>query len=103
MTDLTKKTSGCNDGELPPKALQAFNYLKSALVAESLVSHPRPWCPYLLSTDAAAGDGDNPGGFGAVLTQLWADGLEQVIAYASRALKPNEKNYSAYHLELAAA
>ena len=29
MTDLTKKTSGYTDGELPPKALQAFNYLKS--------------------------------------------------------------------------
>ena len=28
---------------------------------------------------------DNPGGFGAVLTQQWADGLEHVIAYASRA------------------
>ena len=77
--------------------------MKSALVAEPLVSHPRPGCPYHLSTDAAAGDEDNPGGFGAVLTQQWADGLEHVIAYASRALKPNEKNYSAYLLELAAA
>ena len=28
---------------------------------------------------------DNPGGFGAVLTQQWADGFEHVIAYASRA------------------
>ena len=37
MTDLTKKTSGYTDGELPPKSLQAFNYLKSALVAEPLV------------------------------------------------------------------
>ena len=86
MTDLTKKTSGYTDGELPPKALQAFNYLKSALVAEPLVSHPRPGCPYHLSTDAAAGDEDNPGGFGAVLTQQWADGLEHVIAYASSCL-----------------
>ena len=72
-------------------------------MAEPLVSHPRPGCPYHLSTDAAAGDEDNPGGFGVVLTQLWADDLEHVIAYASRAPKPNEKNYSAYLLELAAA
>ena len=91
LTDLTKKTSGYTDGELPPKALQAFNYLQSALVAEPLVFHPRPGCPYHLSTDAAAGDEDNPGGFGAVLTQLWADGLEHVITYTCRALKPNEK------------
>ena len=94
------RDSGYTDGELPPKALQAFNYLQSALVAEPLISHPRPGCPYHLSTDAAAGDEDNPGGFAAVLTQLWADGLEHVIAYASRALKPNEKNYSAYLLRV---
>ena len=38
-----------------------------------------------------------------MLTQVWEDGLEHVIAYASRSLEPNEENYSAYLLELAAA
>ena len=38
-----------------------------------------------------------------MLIQVWEDGLEHVTAYASRSLKPNEENYSAYLLELAAA
>ena len=46
-----------------------------------------------------AWDGDNPGGFGAMLTQLWADGMEHMVTYATHALKPNEKKYSAYLLE----
>ena len=54
--NLTKKTSGYTDGELPPIALQVFNYLQSALVAEPLVPHPRPGYPYHLSTDTTAGD-----------------------------------------------
>ena len=58
---------------------------------------------YHLATDAAAGDEKHPGGFGAVLSQIWNDGSEHVISYASRALKKNEENYSAYLLELAAA
>jgi len=103
LTNLTKKTSGYSDGLLPEHAVQAFNYLKNKLVSAPLVSHPRPGFQYHLSTDAAAGDDLNPGGFGAVLTQLWPDGKERVIAYASRSLKDNEKNYSAYLLELAAA
>ena len=43
-----------------------------------------------LGTDAAAGDDTYSGGFGAVLTQIWADNLEHVIAYASKSLKQNE-------------
>ena len=38
-----------------------------------------------------------------MLTQIWEDKSEHVIAYASRSLKANEENYSAYLLELAAA
>ena len=103
LTNLTKKNSGYTEGDLPEPAKNAFLYLQRQLVAEPIVSHPRPGCVYHLSTDAAAGDDLNPGGFGAVLTQIWSDSTEHVIAYASRALKPNEENYSAYLLELAAA
>ena len=38
-----------------------------------------------------------------MLTQVWEDNVEHVIAYTSRSLKPNEENYSSYLLELAAA
>ena len=71
------------------------------LCDKPLVSHPRPNLVYHLATDAAAGDEKSPGGFGAVLLQVWDDGSEHVISYASRALKKNEENYSAYLLELA--
>ncbi len=56
--------------------------------------------PFLLATDASTGD---PEGLGAVLSQIHNDGIERVVAYASRSLKPHEKNYSAFLLELAAA
>ena len=58
--------------------------------------HPRKGFTFHLATDACAGDDVHRGGFGAVLTQVWEDRLEHVIAYASRSLKPNEENYSAY-------
>ena len=103
LTKLTKASSGYKEGEMPLIAQQAFVYLRNKLCEEPLVAHPKPGLPYHLATDAAAGDEMNPGGFGAVLSQMWEDGNERVISYASRALKKNEENYSAYLLELAAA
>ena len=82
---------------------QAFIYLRQKLCDNPLVALPRPNLIYHLATDAAAGDEKNPGGFGAVLSQIWDDGTEHVISYPSRALKKNEENYSVYLLELAAA
>ena len=80
LTSLTKKESSYSEGELPAHALVACNYLKNKLIVSPVVAHPRPNCRYHLSTDAAAGDAFYQGGFGAVLTQLWPDGNERVIA-----------------------
>ena len=41
-------------------------------------------------------------GFGAVLYQTSEDGLDMVIAYASRTLSTSERNYQAYKLEFLA-
>ena len=103
LTNLTRQKWGYSGGPLPPLALSAFSHLKRQLCAAPHVSHPRRGFTFHLATDAAAGDSDYKGDFGAVLTQVWEDGKEHVIAYASRSLKVNEENYSAYLLELAAA
>ena len=78
-------------------------FLKNKLCELPIVSHPKRGLDFHLATDAAAGDDTYPDGFGAVLTPIWQDNSEHVIAYASRSFKQNEENYSAYLLDLAAA
>ncbi len=102
LSKLTAAASGYTKGPLPPDSLAGFEYLKNALCLNPVVQHPAKHGEWHLTTDAAQGDADNPGGLGAVLTQV-VDNTEKVIAYASRGLKSFEKNYSAYLLELAAA
>ena len=103
LTNLTRANSGYSGGKLPLLALSAFEFLRKKLCESPLVRHPRKGFTFHLATDAFADDDIHQGGFSAVLTQVWEDGLEHVIAFASRSLKPNEENYSAYLLELAAA
>ena len=78
LTNLTWQKLGYSGGPLPPLALSAFSHLKRQLCA-ALVSHPRRGFTFHLAMDAAAGDKDYKGGFGAVLTKMWEDGKEHVI------------------------
>jgi transposase InsO family protein len=102
LTALTTKASKWVGGELPPKAREAFEKLRVALVNRPIMAHPRRNVPFILSTDAAGVTEDCCGGYGAVLSQM-QDGVERVVAYASRTLRSHERNYSAYLLEMGAA
>ena len=82
---LTKSISGYKEGELPLESQQVFIHLHQQLCEKPLAAHPRPNLVYHLTTDAAAGNEKNPGGFGAVLSKIWEDGTKHVIPYASRA------------------
>ena len=101
LSGLTKQSTRWKGGQLPDAAREAFEELKRRLCEEPLLAHPRRDRPFILATDAAGGSETKPGGFGAVLTQKYGK-EERVVAYASRSLKDNEKNYSAFLLEMAA-
>ena len=103
LTILTRKDCPWKGGELPPDALKAFNELKSALTSSPIIAFPRKDRQYALITDAATGDENNPGGMGAILTQIDGDGKFYVIAYASRKLVKHELNYTPFLLEMHAA
>ena len=73
----------------------AFCRLKSLLTEAPVLAYPRFGGEerFLLETDASGV------GLGAVLSQSQGDGKYHPIAYASRSLQPNEKNYPITELE----
>ena len=103
LTRLTAQNSSWRGGPLPEDARKAFHKLKAKLCSQPILAYPRKDLPFILATDAATGDPENPGGLGAVLMQVDPNGNEHVISYASRTLKKHENNYSAYLLERQAA
>nr|GEY73813.1 reverse transcriptase domain-containing protein [Tanacetum cinerariifolium] len=70
---------------------EAFQKLKQKLCSAPILSLPEGSEDFVVYCDASLK------GFGAVLMQQ-----EKVIAYASRQLRKNEENYTAYDLELGA-
>jgi hypothetical protein len=74
---------------------KSFDQLKHALTTAPVLMAPDPRAPYLISTDASAF------AIGGVLSQE-QDGLERVVAYESRRLKPAERNYPTHDRELLA-
>lgn len=67
--------------------------LKQRLVTAPLLAYPSFEKEFFLETDASIL------GIGAVLSQPQEDGLTHPVAYASRALSPQEANYSITELE----
>lgn len=84
MTQLLRKNKRWEWGDLQQNA---FEIIRSKLAIVLVLSCPDFSVPFVLQTDASTV------GLGAVLTQT-IDGIERVIAYASRVLLEAEKKYS---------
>ena len=102
LAKLTSKLSPWKKGPLPPDALKAFHSLVEAVCAPPVLAFADPNKPYILSTDAAHGDPERPGGIAAILTQKGDDGVERLIGCFSRSLKSHQRKWSAYAVELLA-
>ena len=78
----------------------AFNELKHHLTIAPVLAYP-DFTPdaglFVLHTDAS-----QPLGIGAVLSRLQRNDTERVIAYGSRSLNEQEKNYCRTRLEMLA-
>ena len=92
LSDLTSKESELN---WTTACQVAFDELKAKLVGPDITAFPCDAGPFILDTDAC------DVGIGAVLSQV-QDGVERVIAYASRSLNRAERNYCVTDKELLA-
>lgn len=72
---------------------EAFTTLKQKLITAPVLAYPSFTKDFVLEIDAITH------GLGAVLAQLQEDGQTHPVAYASRALSPQEANYSITELE----
>ena len=74
---------------------ESFEKLIQKLTSAPVLAFADYSLPFILHTDSSGT------GLGAVLYQK-QDGIEIVIAYASRSLRPSEKKYPAHKLEFLA-
>jgi len=100
---LTRQDSGYLSGPLPAPALQAFRMLQTQLSKQPALTFPRSEQDYALIMKAYTPDQNSPGELCATLVQEDKHGKIQIISHASRQLKENEKNYTKFLLEAAAA
>jgi hypothetical protein len=90
-------------GSVTARCIKIFQRIENSVNSTPIVAFPRKDQQYALITDAATGDENNPGGMGAILTQIDKDGKFYVISYASRKLVKHEVNYTPFLLEMHAA
>jgi hypothetical protein len=89
-------------GGAPLNYLEAFNLQTQSLISKPIIDYPRKHRPFSLIVDASTGTGDINGGLGAMLCQTDEEGKERVIAYKSRQLLKQEKNYTPFQVKLEA-
>ena len=76
-----------------PECDEAFLLLKQRLIESPILTYPDFEQDFILETDASAM------GLGAVLSQRAEDGRVHPVAYASRSLSPQQKQYVITELE----
>ncbi len=97
-TRSEKALNSLLEGRWTSDCSKAFEKLKKCLVSSPILGYPDFKKPFIVETDASFN------GLGAVLSQDQSNG-RVVIAYASRSLRPSEKNmenYSSMKLEMLA-
>ena len=87
---------------MPPGAQEAFIRLKRYLCSKLILALPNPHKQYVLIVDASKGAQYFEGGLGAILTQLDKHEQFSVIAYASRLLLTEEKQFLPFLLKMRA-
>ena len=92
---LVRLTDGKTPFEWTPACQKAFEQLKTCLTSAPILAHPTAQDTFILDTDASNL------AIGAVLSQRQGD-QEKVIAYGSKALSKEERNYCVTRRELLA-